>query len=393
MTLRTALLLVSLIIIGIIGLICHLKYHQHNPKKRLVGSAAVPDEHTLLDEDANAPFINENLIPDIPPGTESLLEPQGPQNTEALDTPELTTSQEELDDRRKTARIIADEFLPKFADDEFIFEHHAILPNIKKPVAEIRKIFELQPGRIKENTDLMATIKKQSRFSPIEKIKARHHVTHLKTVFRLKQRSGFADETAIGEYETFVNTLSRRLDCERLFALKTDQAIAASQKLKAFVSENDLIIILYILSKPDATFNGTDLQSALTSAGLEFGEFKFFHFSPSDGENANQKLFSVASMYKPGCFDPDAMEKFSTMGLCAYMVPALINDPIGGFTEMCTRCHQIADDLSGVLTTNQRELLNEDNFRLIRDRIIEHKNRLNESGIDNGSDIAQMIFS
>ena len=393
MTLRVALLLVSLIIIGFIGLLCHFRYRQLNPKKRLKNSAGVSEADALLEDDINAPFINENIISDIPQGNESLLEPKDRQVVDDPQTPELITSLEELADKKKIAQSIAAELLPEYSDDDLIFEHVAILPNVNKPAADILKFYQQQPSRLKNNAALTVTLKKQSQFTAIEQVKARHTVTHLKSEFRLKQKSGLADEAVIKEYEDFIRQLSNKLDCEYQFALSTDEAVTACERLKSFVKEYDLIIILYILAKPEASFNGTNLQKVVAAAGLEYGEFKFFHFLPESGDNQNQKLFSIANMYKPGSFDLDDMEKFSTMGLCAFMVPALVNDPVSGFNEMCTRCHKIADELSGVLTTNQRELLNEENYKQICNRIIDQKERLEERGVNNGSELAKRIFS
>ena len=393
MSLRLALLLVSLILIGLIGLVCHIKYRQLNPKKRLNTPGAASEVDALLDEDINAPFINENIISDIPHTAESLLKPVDPQKLDLAQPPQLKTSHEELVDKKKIAQLIAEELLPVYKSDQFIFEHAAILPNIKIQAAEIQKIVDMQPARLKNNIAFSGCVKKQTQFSPLEQIKGRHKITHLKSEFSLKQKSGFTDDVAIKEYEAFVDKLSKQFDCEYRFALNTDEIIDATNRLKSFIKEHDLIVILYILAKPEDTFSGINLQQAMTEAGLNYGEFKFFHCRPQKGDNQNKKLFSVANMYKPGSFDLESIEKFSTMGLCAFMVPALITDPVAGFSEMCTRCHEVANRLSGVLTTNKRELLNEDNYKHICNLIIQQKDKLNENGIDNGSEIANQLFT
>ena len=401
MTLRMALLLVSLILIGLIGLLCHFKYRQLNPKKRLKDSALASEADALLDDDINAPFINENIISDIPQTTESVLQTTDSQMRDVAQAPELKTSLSELVDKKKIAQAIAAELLPAYNTndnsddtiDEFIFDHVAILPNVKKPAAEIQAFYDKQPARIKNNIVFSASLKKQNQFLPLENIKPKKNITHLKSEFRLKQKSGMADEAVIKEYEGCINSLSNQLDCEYQFALTTEQAIAACENVNVFVKEHDLIIILYILAKPEDSFGGADLQKAVMQAGLKYGEFKFFHFVSELDENNNQKIFSLANMYKPGSFNLDAMEKFSTMGLCAFMVPALINDPLIGFKQMCTHCNQITDALSGVLTTNKRELLNEENYKHICNRIIEQKSRLNDRGVENGSKLANQLFS
>ena len=397
MTLRLALLLVSLFLIGFIGLLCHFKYRQLHPKKRIKNQTAAAQTDATLDEDINAPFINENIISDIPQTSESLLQPADPEVLQVAQPPELKTSLEELENKKEIDQKIAIQLLadeqPTSDSDAFIFEHIAVLPNLKKPAAEIQKILDTQPARLKNNIDLTASIKSQTAFSPLQQIKGKHKITHLKSQFRLKQKSGLADDAAIREYEAFIHDLSQQFDCEYRFALNTDEIIDAAEKLKTFIKDHDLIVILYILAKPESTFNGVSLQKAMTQSGLSYGDFKFFHYHPQSGENINEKLFSIANMYKPGSFDPASMDKFSTMGLCAFMVPALVSDPVSGFNDMCTRCNEIAAGLSGVLTTNKRELLNEDNYKHIINLIVDQKNRLTEKGIENGSEIAKQLFT
>ena len=393
MTLRLALLLVSLVLIGFIGLLCHLKYRQLNPKKRLNNPGNVSEAHALQEEDINAPFISDNIISDIPQSTESLLTPADPETIDSTVTPELKTSHEELNNKKEIAQSIAAELLPVYDTVNFIFEHVAILPNVNKPAAQIQKFFDMQPAHLKDNIDLTATVRNQSQFKPFGSIKAKKKITHLQCEFKLKQNPGMADEAAIKEYEAFIQALSDKLDCEHRFALSTAEVLTACEDLKSFIRDYDLIIILYILAKPDASFNGTDLNTSVTAAGMTFGEFKFFHFYSQAAENLDQKIFSLANMYKPGSFDLNSMDKFTTMGVCAFMVPALINDPLAGFNEMCTCCNRIADDLSGVLTTNKRELLNEENYKHICDQIIRQKAGINGRGVENGSEQAKLIFS
>lgn len=396
MTLRLALLLVSLILIGFIGLLCHFKYRQLNPKKRLKNSSAGTQADALLREDTDTPYINENIVSDIPERTDSLLTPTDPEVLEDARTPELKTTLEALVDKKEIAESIAAELLPVYEPDQFIFRHVAILPDVNKPAAEIQDAHNAQPARLKNNIELKASLKKQKDFVPLAEIKGKKKITHLKSEYKLKQQGGFADENAIKEYESYIRSLSDKFGCEFLFALTRDEIISACEKLKLFIKDNDLIVILYILAKPEDSFSGTNLLKAVKKAGLTYGEFKFFHFmsetAEKSGKTHNQKLFSIANMYKPGSFDLDTLDKFSTNGLCAFMVPAQVSDPIAGFTEMSTRCKEIADDLSGVLTTNQRELLNEENYKHICHLIIQQKARLNDRGIENGSEIAHQMF-
>ena len=393
MTLRLALLFVSLLMLSLIGLICHIKYRQLNPKKRTKNLSAVDETDALLSEDVNAPFINENIISDIPEHSDTLAKPDLAEFEQNADAPNLKTSFTELIDQKKIARSIASELLPVYRTDDLIFEHVAVLPNVNSTAKQVKSLIDVQSSKLKSDIEITVQVKKQNEFLPLAATNRKQKISHLKSVLKFRQKSGVTDSQAIKEFENFIQGIAKKLSCEYQFALTTDEAIVAADALKQFIKEHDLIIILYILAKPEDSFSGEDLQKTLTEAQMEFGEFKFYHYFSKNGDNQHQKLFSVANMYKPGSFDLDSLDKFSTMGLCAFMVPALVNDPISAFSEMCTHTKQIADGLSGVLTTNQRELLNEENYKRICAQIAEHSAKLSEQGITSGDSKAFELFA
>ena len=392
MTLRLALLFVSLLLLGLIGLFCHIKYRQLHPKKRLK-TASVSEADALIDEDINAPFINENIISDIPETDTSLFDSVTKDEQQTIESPELKTSLDELVDYKHVEESIVSGLLPVYSVDDLIFEQVAVLPNVNMTVKEVKPIVESQIAKFDKDVEILVQLKKENEFVPLAPTRRRQKITHLKCTFKFRQKKGITDSQSIKDFETFIQGMSKQLSCSQYFALTTEEAVTARDKLNDFIKAHDLIIILYILAKPEDSFSGQDLKKTVTDCGLEFGEFKFYHYFSQSGENRHQKLFSLANMYKPGSFDQRSLDEFSTMGICLFMVPALINDPIAGFSEMCTHAKQIADGLSGVLTTNQRELLDENNYKLICAKINEHTEKLTEQGIKPGDAKAFELFA
>ncbi len=393
MTLRLALLLVSLIIIGVIGLICHQKYQRSNIKKRPSEIADEIDSDAELEQDVNTPFFTENVISDIPQEVESVLTPTESALEDDESSPELTASLEELLDKRKVDQQLAEQLLPEYQQDELITEYVAVLPNVNIKAKQVSKTVALIANDVGRDVEVKAKLKDRDAFVVLESVKGRNKIRHLKIVLQLKDKKGVVDEKILAAYQQFVEKLATQFGCEFKFALTDDKAIEACNKINEFIKEHDSIIILYILAQPDDSFSGEALKNAVTSAGLEHGEFDFFHFVSSSETNLGNKVYSLANMYKPGSFDLDILDKFSTMGLCAFMVPALLEDPVSGFREMCTSCKHIADQLNGVLTTNQRELLNEENYISICSQITAHKEKLNAAGVESGSELANKLFA
>lgn len=393
MTLRLALLLVSLIIIGVIGLVCHQRYQRLNVKKRPSDLAAEIESDEELEQEVKTPFFTENISSDLAEEVESVLD--SPQSTlkDEVVPPALTTSLEELTDNKKIAQQLAEQLLPVYAEDNFITQYVAVLPNVNDKAKQVNKVIALLANDVGRNIEILVKLKDRDAFVPITSVKNRDKIRHVKTILELKNKKGVADEKVLASYQQFVQKLATQFGCEYRFALADDQAVQACFKIDEFVREHDSIIILYILAQPDDSFSGEALNNAVTSAGLEHGEFDFFHFLSSSQTNQGSKVYSLANMYKPGTFDLETLDKFSTMGLCAFMVPALLEDPVSGFREMCTSCKYVADQLNGVLTTNQRELLSEDNYILVCSQITAHKEKLNAAGVDNGSALAKKLFA
>jgi cell division protein ZipA len=117
-------------------------------------------------------------------------------------------------------------------------------------------------------------------------------------------------------------------------------------------------IIFYLLTAPERPFAGYELLQALLAADLRFGAKRIFHCYDKKN-NDEDILFSLASAIEPGIFDIANIGEFSCHGLCLFMTPKQLRDPLAVFELMLETAQQLAEDLAGQLCNEKREPLTE----------------------------------
>lgn len=128
------------------------------------------------------------------------------------------------------------------------------------------------------------------------------------------------------------------------------------------------IVSLYVVSRDDHIFNGTDLVVAAEKAGLEFGDMGIFH-RLVDGRRELGPIFSVANLVKPGNFDLKRVEAMQTSGLSFFMtlpgpVPAL-----DAWDTMLPAAQRLAELLDGLVLDEERNALGRQRIAHIRDEL------------------------
>jgi cell division protein ZipA len=128
------------------------------------------------------------------------------------------------------------------------------------------------------------------------------------------------------------------------------------------------IVSLYVVSRDDHIFNGTDLVVAAEKAGLEFGDMGIFH-RLVDGRRELGPIFSVANLVKPGNFDIKRVEAMQTPGLSFFMtlpgpVPAL-----DAWDTMLPAAQRLAELLDGLVLDEERNALGRQRIAHIRDEL------------------------
>lgn len=148
-------------------------------------------------------------------------------------------------------------------------------------------------------------------------------------------------------------------------------AKAADQKNAKDVME---VIVLHVMAKKDAHFEGPQLLDALLANGLRYGDMGIFHRHES--ENGSGPVhFSLANSVKPGVFDLSAMETFTTPGVTLFMPLEGLKNPLDCFGQLIKTSQALAKTLSGELKDETRSALTKQTIEHYRQQIIEYTRR------------------
>lgn len=116
----------------------------------------------------------------------------------------------------------------------------------------------------------------------------------------------------------------------------------SSSSTKDEVGETD-VLVLNIRSTDESPIQGASLLPMLLTLGFKFGEHDIFHRHV----NTNGKgpiLFSLTNMFKPGVFDIDNIENFSTYGLSLFMMLPIEGDAQQVFNMMHNAARKLSEE-------------------------------------------------
>ncbi len=133
-------------------------------------------------------------------------------------------------------------------------------------------------------------------------------------------------------------------------------------------SEPEEVLIINIMAHKGDVFKGDDLLDIVLKCGLRYGSMDIFHrYSDNKGEGA--LLFSMANMVKPGTFDLDAMDEFTTPGVTLFMTLPINADSMQSFDLMADTAQAISQTLGGELKDEQRSVMTRQTLEHCRQRI------------------------
>lgn len=128
------------------------------------------------------------------------------------------------------------------------------------------------------------------------------------------------------------------------------------------------VLVLHVVANEGEELNGAELLPCLLSLNFKFGDMDIFHRHEDNAGNG-KVLFSLANMVKPGIFNLDNMEQFTTEGVVLFMTLPCHGDPLMNFSIMLNSAHQLADDVSGRLLDGGRVQWSESTKQVYLQRI------------------------
>ena len=150
-------------------------------------------------------------------------------------------------------------------------------------------------------------------------------------------------------------------------------AVAAAES-KEPVPATEEVLVISVISRDPAGFKGPALLQNILESGLRFGEMDIFHRHESMAGNG-EVLFSMANAVKPGVFDLDDIDLFSTPAVSFFLGLPGPRHPKQAFDVMVAAARKLSQELNGELKDDQRSVLTAQTIEHYRQRIVEFERR------------------
>ncbi|MBF7072652.1 cell division protein ZipA [Glaciecola sp. MH2013] len=134
------------------------------------------------------------------------------------------------------------------------------------------------------------------------------------------------------------------------------------------------VLVLNVRAPADREIPGAALLPMLLTLGFKFGEQDIFHRHV----NTNGKgpvLFSLANLFKPGVFDIDNIENFSTRGLSLFMMLPIEGDAQQVFNMMHNAARKLAEEFGCQTLDGSRGVLTKQGLQKYSERIREFERK------------------
>lgn len=153
------------------------------------------------------------------------------------------------------------------------------------------------------------------------------------------------------------------------------QTASESSASEAPLSESEQeVLVINVRAPEDTSISGAALLPLLLTLGFKFGDQDIFHRHV----NSNGKgpvLFSLANMFKPGVFDIDNLETFSTQGVSLFMILPIEGDAHQVFNMMHNAARKIADEFNAQILDGRRSVLTKQGLQQYMEKIREFERR------------------
>lgn len=134
------------------------------------------------------------------------------------------------------------------------------------------------------------------------------------------------------------------------------------------------VLVINVVARDELGFKGPALLQNILESGLRFGEMDIFHRHESMAGNG-EVLFSMANALKPGTFDLDDIEGFSTRAVSFFLSLPGPRHPKQAFDVMVAAARKLAHELGGELKDDQRSVMTAQTIEHYRQRIVEFERR------------------
>ncbi|WP_137167077.1 cell division protein ZipA [Salinimonas lutimaris] len=156
---------------------------------------------------------------------------------------------------------------------------------------------------------------------------------------------------------------------------KPESATAAKPAANRQTADAEQEVLVINVKAPDGEpISGASLLPMLLTLGFKFGEQDIFH-RHANASGKGPVLFSLANMFKPGNFDIDNLEMFTTQGVSLFMILPIEADAHQVFNMMHNAARKIAEEFDGQVLDGRRSVLSKQGLQQYIEKIREFERR------------------
>ncbi len=134
------------------------------------------------------------------------------------------------------------------------------------------------------------------------------------------------------------------------------------------------VLIINVVAHDKEGFKGPALLQNILESGLRFGEMDIFHRHESMTGNG-ERYFSMANGVKPGTFDLDDIDHFSTRAVSFFLGLPGPKHPKRAFDVMLAAARKLANELNGELLDDQHSVMTAQTIEHYRQSIVDFERR------------------
>ncbi|MDW5377311.1 cell division protein ZipA [Halomonas sp. HP20-15] len=155
---------------------------------------------------------------------------------------------------------------------------------------------------------------------------------------------------------------------------KAQRHHVSAQRARETLAHSDEIVVISVMSRNEEGFAGTALLNLMLACGLRYSEMGIFlRYETEDSESELQ--FAMVDVVKPGTFDLDTMDDFSTPGVTFLMPLPGARDSAAAFEAMVETAMVIVRNLGGELKDENRSVMTAQTVEFARQRVQEFERR------------------
>ena len=161
-------------------------------------------------------------------------------------------------------------------------------------------------------------------------------------------------------------TISKRIEDAK--KTRSEAVAKTSNTLTATDNGKQMIVVFHVVAREPDTFTGPMIEQMMAELELEHGEMGIYHYNIQRLDK-KQSVYCVANMLKPGIFDLESMEDFTTPGLTFILQLPGPEDELKSFNIMTEHAQRLAAFLNGDLLDENRNPVSKQSITSYKEQV------------------------